>query len=46
MDQASAIASLCDGFAIEMLEEEESDGVTPRGRPKHWHIFHIVARKR
>ena len=27
-------------------EEEEDDSVTPRGTPKHWHIFHIVARKR
>ena len=30
---------------IEYLEEEEDDSVTPRGTPKHWHIFHIVARK-
>jgi len=41
----AAIMGLLDGFAIEMLEEEESDSVTPRGRPKHWHIFHVVARK-
>ncbi len=33
------------GLEIEMFEEEEDDGVTPRGKPKHWHIFHIVARK-
>jgi tellurite methyltransferase len=36
---------LLDGLEIEMFEEEESDGVTPRGTPKHWHIFHVVARK-
>jgi len=42
-DRASVEALLA-GFAIERLEEEESDVVTPRGRPKHWHIFHIVAR--
>ncbi len=36
---------LLDGLDLEMFEEEESDGVTPRGSPKHWHIFHIVARK-
>lgn len=42
-DEARA---LLDGFDVEMFEEEESDGVTPRGNPKHWHIFHIVARKR
>lgn len=30
---------------VEHLEEEEDDSVTPRGIAKHWHIFHIVARK-
>ena len=38
--------ALLDGFDLEMFEEEETDGTTPRGNPKHWHIFHIVARKR
>ena len=28
-----------------MIDEEESDAVTPRGEAKHWHIFHIVAGK-
>ncbi len=42
-DEAMA---LLDGFDIEMFEEEEADGVTPRGNSKHWHIFHIVVRKR
>lgn len=32
-------------FVIECFEEEEDDSVTPRGTAKHWHIFHIVARK-
>ena len=32
-------------LAVELLDEEETDSVTPRGKPKHWHIFHIVARK-
>ena len=41
-DEALALLA---GFALEMFEEEEDDGVTPRGTPKHWHIFHIVARK-
>ena len=36
---------LLDEFDLEMFEEEEADGVTPRGNAKHWHIFHIVARK-
>ena len=38
--------ALLDDLEIEMFEEEEADSVTPRGNPKHWHIFHIVARKR
>ena len=37
--------ALLDGFELEMFEEEEADGTTPRGNAKHWHIFHIVARK-
>lgn len=41
-DEARA---LLDGLELEMFEEEESDGVTPRGNAKHWHIYHIVARK-
>ena len=39
-----ALAMLA-GLELEMFEEEEADGVTPRGNAKHWHIFHIVARK-
>jgi SAM-dependent methyltransferase len=41
-DEAMAMLK---GLDVEMFEEEEDDGVTPRGKPKHWHIFHIVARK-
>ena len=33
------------GFLVEKLEEEEDDSVTPRGEAKHWHIWHIVARR-
>jgi tellurite methyltransferase len=32
-------------LAVELFREEEEGGVTPRGSAKHWHIFHIVARK-
>lgn len=45
LDRDRALAML-DGFELEMFDEEEADSVTPRGNPKHWHIFHIVARKR
>ena len=34
------------GLAAERLQEVEEDGSTALGRPKHWHLFHIVARKR
>lgn len=44
LSREEALAHL-DGLQLEMFEEEESDGVTPRGNAKHWHIFHIVARK-
>jgi len=44
LERGEALA-LLDGLEIEMFEEEEADGVTPRGNPKHWHIFHIVAQK-
>ena len=39
------VMALLAGFEVEMFEEEEADSTTPRGKPKHWHIFHIVARK-
>jgi tellurite methyltransferase len=42
----SEVERLLAGFAVEMLEEEETDAVTPRGKSKHWHLFHIVARRR
>ena len=30
---------------VELFDEEETDATTPRGARKHWHLFHIVARK-
>jgi tellurite methyltransferase len=45
LDRASVEALLRD-LEIERFDEEESDAVTPRGKPKHWHIFHIIARRR
>ena len=42
----AAAEQLLAAFDTELFEEEESDTVTPRGKPKHWHIFHIVARRR
>lgn len=37
--------TILEPFTVEYFEEEEDDSVTPRGTPKHWHIFHIVAKK-
>ena len=39
------VERLLHGFAVELFEEEESDAATPYGKRKHWHLFHIVARK-
>ncbi len=33
-------------FEVERLEEVDEDGSTLLGTPKHWHLFHVVARKR
>jgi hypothetical protein len=27
------------------LEEADQDGATSQGTPKHWHVFHVIARK-
>ncbi|UBF28707.1 hypothetical protein K9N68_13175 [Kovacikia minuta CCNUW1] len=40
------IEALLQPFEVEWLEEEDHPGVTAIGEAKHWHIFHIVARKR
>jgi tellurite methyltransferase len=45
LDEAGARRLLA-AYVIERFAVEESDAVTPRGKNKHWHIFHIVARKR
>ena len=39
------VEALIDGLKVEMLLEDERDGATALGRPKHWHTFQIVARK-
>jgi SAM-dependent methyltransferase len=32
------------GLELERFDEEEADGRTALGEPKHWHVFHIIAR--
>jgi SAM-dependent methyltransferase len=44
MDRAAAVRLLQD-LRVELFEEEETDAVTPRGKRKHWHIFHVVAQR-
>jgi tellurite methyltransferase len=41
VEQARALVS---GLEIEYFQEEEEDGRSTIG-PKHWHLFHIIARK-
>lgn len=40
------VFELLEPFIIEHFQEEERDGSDASGTPKHWHTFHIVARKR
>ncbi len=37
---------LFSGMEIIFFEEEEKDGKTANGTLKHWHVFHIIARKK
>ncbi|HUK94268.1 MAG TPA: class I SAM-dependent methyltransferase [Gaiellaceae bacterium] len=37
--------SLLEPFELERFDEVEEDGSTAVGDPKHWHLFHVVARK-
>jgi Methyltransferase domain len=39
------IVCLLDGFEIEMMREEERDDAPDVRNPKHWHMFHVVAKK-
>ena len=39
------VQALLAGLVVEYFIEEENDGVTALGDPKHWHTFSIVARR-
>lgn len=41
-----AVLSLLRDLDVEHFDEVDADGTTAVGDPKHWHLFHIVARKR
>ena len=36
---------LLKGFDIEMMREEERNDAPDVRNPKHWQLFHVVARK-
>jgi tellurite methyltransferase len=40
------VMKLLEDFEIEMIREEERDDPPELRSPKHWQIFHVVARKR
>ena len=37
------VEAYLEGFDLRELDEEDADGETADGSPKHWHIFHVVA---
>jgi tellurite methyltransferase len=39
------VLDLLEGFSIEMMREEERDDPPELRKPKHWQIFHVVAKK-
>ena len=42
----AAMERLCAGFRVEKLDETVEDGATALGKPKRWHIFHLILAKR
>jgi SAM-dependent methyltransferase len=40
------VLALLRDFDIEMMREEEKDDPPDLRAPKHWHLFHVVAKKR
>ncbi|HMR30794.1 MAG TPA: methyltransferase domain-containing protein [Geminicoccaceae bacterium] len=39
------VEALLAGWSVERLDEDHADAVTQHGKTKHWHIWHVVARK-
>lgn len=39
------VERLLSPFSVDKLQEEERDGQDCTGAGKHWHVFHIIARK-
>ena len=43
--QSFEVQQLLSDFTIEAFQEVNKDGKTVSGKDKHWHVFHVVARK-
>jgi tellurite methyltransferase len=43
--EKTEVENLLKDFEIIELQEEEKDGLTAVGDTKHWHVFHVIARK-
>lgn len=41
----SKVHAMLVGWEVEHFQIEENDKPTSMGDPKHWHVFHVVARK-
>ena len=41
----SEVCGLLEPFEVLFFEEADRDGKTAMDEPKHWHVFHIIARK-
>jgi tellurite methyltransferase len=39
------IEELLNGLRIIKLDEKEYDGTIANGKPKHWHVFNVIAAK-
>jgi SAM-dependent methyltransferase len=39
------VEALLASLTAELLDEEERDSADALGNPKHWHLFHVVARR-
>lgn len=39
------VLELLRGLEIIELDEDDVDGHVANGSPKHWHVFHVIARK-
>ena len=40
------VQELLSNMYIIEFKEEEKDGTTAKGEPKHWHVFYVIAQKK